>query len=109
MGAKTRAGVQDYFSLKVADLNGNWSGWQSFNQNYPTYVNFREKKYLGNMQTEWRTDFNRRAAEMWTPLKRLLWSVQRPGTATLLKMWNEIARLNVSVRNAQSNSIKMNT
>jgi hypothetical protein len=26
----------------------------------------------------------------------------------LFKMWNEIARLNVSVRNAQSNSIKMN-
>lgn len=36
-------------------------------------------------------------------------SVQCPGTVTLLKMWNEIARLNVSVRSAQSNAIKMNT
>ena len=27
----------------------------------------------------------------------------------MLKMWNEIAKLNVSVRSAQSNSIKMNT
>ena len=70
---------------------------------------FSRNKYLANMQTEWRTNFHRRSAEMWTPLKRLLWSVQRPGTVTLLKMWNEIARLNVSVRNAQSNSIKMNT